>query len=58
MNIEFTKDDADIIVELLTYEANRLPVEIHHCRTNDYKDMLKKKKKMVDDLIEKIKIIQ
>jgi RNAse (barnase) inhibitor barstar len=55
MNLELSKEDLDIIEELLSIEMNSLPVEIHHCRTADYKDMLKMKQKTVSGLLERVK---
>jgi len=55
MNMELSQNEVEIIEELLSIEMNTLPVEIHHCRTADYKDMLKSKQRIVSELLDKIK---
>ncbi len=55
MNMELSREEVEIIEELLSIEMNTLPVEIHHCRTVDYKEMLKNKQKAVSDLLDRVK---
>ncbi len=57
MKIEVTQEEKSIIEELLTRELSDLPIEIHHCRTNEFKNMLKDKQKHVEELFEKIKTL-
>jgi hypothetical protein len=57
MKIEVTQEEKSIIEELLSKELSDLPIEIHHCRTNEYKTMLKDKQKHVEDLFERIKTL-
>lgn len=55
MELVLSKEEAELLEELLSIEQNTLPVEIHHCRVSDYKEMLKKKQSLVNGLLEKIK---
>ncbi|MCX7679345.1 MAG: hypothetical protein N2316_09000 [Spirochaetes bacterium] len=55
MELTLTKEEAELIEELLLIELNTLPVEIHHCRISEYKEMLKKKQTLVSGLLEKVK---
>ena len=55
MDITLSREEAELLEELLSIELSTLPVEIHHCRVSDYKDMLKKKQSLVTGLLEKIK---
>lgn len=54
MELVLTKEEADLLEELLSIEQSTLPVEIHHCRVGDYKDLLKKKQSLVSGLLSKI----
>lgn len=55
MELVLTKEEVELLEELLSIEQSTLPVEIHHCRVGDYKDMLKNKQSIVVGLLEKIK---
>lgn len=55
MELVLTKEEAELLEELLSIEQNSIPVEIHHCSVSDYKDMLKKKQSLVAGLLNKIK---
>ncbi len=54
MELVLSKEEVELLEELLSVEQNTLPVEIHHCRVSDYKDLLKKKQSIVVDLLKKI----
>lgn len=58
MNLELSKDELVILEELLTKEAKELPIEIHHTRTNDFKDYLKEKQSRIENLLERVKKLQ
>ncbi len=53
MKIEFNDEEISIIVEMLKKEQAEIPVEIHHCRTNDFKTFLKEKLVKVEKLLKK-----
>lgn len=54
MQLELSNEERAIIEELLTKESKELPVEIHHTRTNDFKDHLKNKQKIVDGILKRV----
>lgn len=43
-----------LLVELLEREQQELPVEIHHCRVNSYRDELHRRQEMVLGLLERL----
>jgi len=53
MKLEINDDERTIIVELLKKEQAKIPIEIHHCRTNDFKTYLKEQLAKVDSLLKK-----
>jgi hypothetical protein len=54
MKIEITKEDHDLLRMLLGKEEVGTRVEIHHCRTREFKEMLKKREEQVHSLLERI----
>jgi hypothetical protein len=54
MNLELSKEDLLLLKALLDKEWGVLRVEIHHCRTHDYKDFLKQSEKQIDSMRERI----
>ncbi|HNR88749.1 MAG TPA: hypothetical protein PKM65_10450 [Spirochaetota bacterium] len=55
MKLELNDDERAIIEEMLDKEAQSLPIEIHHTTVFEFKEMLKTKKKAVDDLLGKVR---
>ena len=47
-----TEDEWALIVELLEREQSELPTEIHHTRSSSYRDELRARRKMVDELLQ------
>lgn len=54
MNIEFTTQEHDLLIELLDRELKTMPVAIHHTKLNDYKAYLKEREAMVEKLYKKV----
>jgi hypothetical protein len=54
MNIDFSHEDLDLVVELLSREQKSLPVEIHHSRNREFRDYLKLREKLVENLLERV----
>jgi len=54
MNIDLSQEDLLLLKALLEKERGVIGVEIHHCRTHDYKDFLKQSAKQIDALLEHI----
>ncbi len=46
----------ELIVELLERERAELPVEIHHTRSSEYRDELHRRAKMVQDLLDQLRV--
>ncbi len=53
MKIEISDDERAVISEVLHKIKASLPIEIHHCKVNDYKIYLKERLATVDGLIKK-----
>lgn len=58
MELNLTKQEAELLEELLLIELNTLPVEIHHCVVSEYKELLKQKQTLVSGILDKIKKLQ
>ena len=58
MKLEVEKDEIALLHEMIHKELMSLPVEIHHCRTVDFKAHLKKKLEIVEKLMEKVKVFE
>ncbi len=54
MKIEITREDYDFLSMLLSKEEVGTRVEIHHCRTHDFKEVLKKREQHVHGLLERL----
>ena len=55
MNLELSKDDLSLLRAMLDREIGVVRVEIHHCRTHDYKDFLKESEKQLTSMLERVK---
>ena len=55
MKVVINEEEKNIIIEMLKKAIEEISVEIHHCRTNDFKDYLKEQSTKVESLLEKIK---
>lgn len=55
MHLELSQEDLLLLKALLDKERGEIGVEIHHCRTHDYKDFLKQSEKQIEALLERIK---
>lgn len=53
MKLEINDDERAIVLEVLKKLQASLPVEIHHCKINDYKTHLKDRLAKVEGLIKK-----
>jgi len=54
MKLEINDDERAIVLEVLHKIKASLPIEIHHCKINDYKVYLKGRLTLVENLIKKI----
>ena len=52
--MEFSKDDLTLLDMLLSQAEVETRVEIHHCRTYEFKDYLKKREEEIRSLLAKI----
>lgn len=55
MKIELTPDEKAVLETLLHRAIAALPIEIHHCRTVEFKEYLKSQQKIVEGIAEKLK---
>jgi len=53
MKLDITDEEREIIVHMLKKAQAEIPIEIHHCRTNDFKTFLKEQQAKVDALLKK-----
>ncbi len=54
MNIELTPEERDILGTLVSREVADLGPEIHHTRTRNYRDQLKRQKRVLERLLERL----
>jgi len=54
MKLEISDDERAILLEVLNKIKASLPIEIHHCKINDYKGYLKGRQATVENLIKKV----
>jgi hypothetical protein len=54
MNLELSKEDLLLLKALLDKEHGVIGVQIHHCRTHDFKDILKQSAKQIESILERI----
>ena len=52
--MEFSRDDLILLDMLLSQAEVETRVEIHHCRTYEYKDYLKKREEAIRSLLTRI----
>ncbi len=55
MNVEFSKEDLQLMDMLLSKAEGVTRVEIHHCSNHDYKDFLKARETQIGELLGRIK---
>lgn len=55
MKIELTPDEVAVLETLLHRAIAALPVEIHHCRTNEFKEYLKTQQTLIEKIADKLK---
>jgi hypothetical protein len=55
MNVEFSKEDLQLLEMVLLKEEGETRVEIHHCFDFNYKDFLKKREKQVGDILVQVR---
>lgn len=55
MNLELSKEDLTLLAAMLDREIGVVRVEIHHCRTHDYKDYLKQSEKQLESMSARVK---
>lgn len=53
--LELTDEERELLLEVLEERFGDLREQVHHSKTYDFTDMLRRKKALVSALIEKIK---
>jgi hypothetical protein len=54
MQLDINTEDYDLLKMLLSKEEVGTRVEIHHCRTREYKEVLKKREQQVHGMLEQL----
>ena len=54
MNLELSKEDLSLLRALMEKEHGVIGVQIHHCRTHDFKDLLKQSARQIESILERI----
>jgi len=52
MKVELAKEDVELITVLLEKDLGETLVGIHHCKSNDYKEMLRSREKQLRLLVQ------
>jgi hypothetical protein len=55
--LKFSPAERELLVELLQREHDDLPVEIHHCRVAAYREDLRRRQAMVQDLLDRMQVV-
>jgi hypothetical protein len=55
-HLKLSRAEWELIVELLQREHDDLPVEIHHSRVAAYRDDLRRRQSMVQELLERMQV--
>jgi hypothetical protein len=50
----FSREELDLLVELLERERADLPAQIHRCRTCEMRDQLKRRLEVVNQLLQRL----
>jgi hypothetical protein len=53
----FSDEELTLVVELLQREHDDLPTEIHHCRVASYRDELRRRQQIVNDLVHRLQTV-
>jgi|YNPBryunderm2012_1023409.scaffolds.fasta_scaffold02558_3 hypothetical protein len=54
MTPAFSREELELVVELLERERAELPAEIHRTRTSEVRDQLRRRLEMVNRLLERL----
>jgi len=49
-----TEEEWDLVIELLERKRSELPIQIHHARARDFRDQLRKRLDLVDQLLQRL----
>jgi hypothetical protein len=52
--VQLQNDELDIVMELLERELRGLPVEIHHTYHKEFRDQLRSRLKLVEELLQRL----
>jgi len=50
----FTEAEWTLILELLARERHELPIEIHHTSTRKYREQLRERLRIVEEMLERV----
>jgi hypothetical protein len=55
MAVELRREEVDLVVGLLEREIDDIRAEIRHTKNHDYKESLKQREKIVQDLLARLR---
>lgn len=53
MKLEITNEERTLLLEMLEKAAAEIPIEIHHCTINEFKNYLKDQQVLIENLLKK-----
>jgi hypothetical protein len=56
MSVELSREERDLLVELLEEEFDEIRAEIRRTENHDYKENLKVREKLIQDLLGRMKV--
>jgi len=57
MNIEFTPEESDVLLELLQNERKKIDVEISRTDTHEFKELLKHRRSVLEHVLAKLSAV-
>lgn len=54
MKVEINDNERNFAVTMIEKKLAEIPIEIHHCRVNEYKTFLKEQQAMLEGLLKKL----
>ena len=55
--VQLQNAELDIVMELLERELRGLPIEIHHTHHNEFREQLRSRLKLVEELLQRLQTV-
>ena len=52
-NLDVSTEEWELLIQLLSRERSSLPVEIHHTRSSEFREILRRRLVVLDELLNK-----